>query len=353
MSKLKLEIYYNLLYTNWYVGEFYKKFAEHLEKDERIDVEIKNIFELGGQYGYKNDYNNGLPSIFSAYNLIIRNKENGKTFIHSWHDYAPAMMSEGSGIELFNVVKFACVSRLDKKELEIHSKKYNVQPSIYLLENWDEHNFMELNRLNDKVNNQVYFNGLCYGIRDTYRNLLKNSPNFHFKNKQGNEYQTKENYYKELSQYKYGLNLDGAAKICYRDLEYFGMGVLLLREFLDIEMYEPLLPNVHYINFFTDDIKQKIDDKNNWDDLVKDIEVKIDDIRNNVDVNQIINNAREWFERNCLPENQIKIFDSFLEDFQIFKNEEELKFNLKQEIQELKKLIELTNNKILEIEQKI
>ena len=318
---MNLIVAYDLLYHNWYVGEFYQKFTEHLKTIEGINVKKISLREMCNDYGLKHDYNNGFPSIFSPYNMLIINEDNGKTFVHSWHDYAPAMLENGSGIEKFNVVKFACVSRLDQNTIDKYKEKYNVQPSFYILENWKDHNLINENRFVEKKKNKIYFNGLCHGIREKFRQVLTQSVFFDFKNKNSEDYRSKEDYFKELSEYKYGLNLDGAAGICYRDLEYFGMGTLLLRDELNVVCSDPLIEGVHYLKIIDQDIKNLIHNNDNHPQVLSKIEKNVLNVLMSNDIPKILNNAREWFERNCLPENQINLMLSYLEDFRIFEGE--------------------------------
>jgi len=316
---MDLTISYTNLYHNWYVGEFYTAFHEKLKNLEGINLEYTNIRDLASYYNTQSDYSNGFPSIFSPYNLIITNRINGKTFVHSWHDYAPAMLCNGSGIELFDVVKFACVSRLEESFIQNNNTNIFIQPSIYLLENWNEHVLIENHRHSEKTIDKIFFNGLCYGVREQYMKLLNTSKSFDFKRKDGPDYKNKEDYYLQMSSYKYGLSLDGAAKICYRDIEYFGMGILSFRERLNILTYDPILPDVNYIELIDDDIKSKIYDPNQTEYIINKLENSLFEIFSDKErINYILNNSRSWYEKNCLPESQMKIMFSFLEDLTIF-----------------------------------
>jgi hypothetical protein len=315
---MNLTISYNNLYHNWYVGEFYTAFHEKIKNLEGINVEYINSRDLSTYHNIPSDYCNGFPSIFNPYNLIITNKDNGKTFVHSWHDYAPATLVNGSGIELLDVVKFACVSRLDKSIIENNKTNITIQPSIYLLENWNEHNLIETHRHNKKTSDKIFFNGLCYGVREQYKKLLTASDFFDFKRKDGPDYKNKEDYYLQMSSYKHGLSLDGAAKICYRDIEYFGMGITLFREELDVLTSEPIIPNEHYFVIIDDEIKKLIYENEKLNYVLEKIEHNVQNILNNYDIERVVNNARGWFERNALPQNQLNIFIDFMEDFKIF-----------------------------------
>lgn len=315
---MKLLVSYHNLGPNWYVGVFYDKFFNYLKTLKDIDVEYISINELSKKYGFgTTGYSNNFPSIFNLYNLIIQNVENNKTFIHSWHDYAPVMMEKGGGIENFNVVKFSCVSSLTEECYSNYSKEYNIVPSFYLLEEWNEHDYIEKYRHQEKINSKLFFNGACYGIRANFKNLLENTSYFEFKEKHYN-YKDKENYYSEISQYKHGFNLDGAAKICYRDIEYFGMGITLFRDGLKIIMNEPIVENEHYFVIIDEDIKSSIYDNEKKKYVIDKIENNIENVFKNYDVESVIKNSRAWYERNALPNNQLNTFIGFMEDFKIF-----------------------------------
>jgi hypothetical protein len=172
-----------------------------------------------------------------------------------------------------------------------------------------------LNRINQERLDNIYFNGLCYGERDAYKNLLSTNQLFIFKNKSSpSDYLDKSNYFNEISKYKFGLSLNGAAKICYRDLEYFGLGILCLREPLHIKTNDPLIDGVHYITLLDDDIRSRLYYESEHKYIMEKITDKINLINSNDDYIEIIKNARQWFEDNCLPTSQIKKLELFLND---------------------------------------
>jgi hypothetical protein len=156
---------------------------------------------------------------------------------------------------------------------------------------------------------------LCYGHRGFIKNLLNENENFIFKDK-SDKYTQKKDYFSELSDFNFGLSLNGAAKICYRDLEYFGMGVLNLREKLDILTKEPILENVHYLNFFDVDLHNLIYNPDNKK-LVNDfLDNRLDVIIKEGLYTEIVNNSLEWFNRNCTLISQLQTLYSFLEESQ-------------------------------------
>lgn len=307
-----IEISFNRYQHNWYVGELYHKFYEYLvDMYGNNNVVYTPMDDLARRFGHTSDAHS--LSIFSVYNLIITNKKTNKTFIHSLSDYAPIMMNDNTGILNFDVAGFACTSNLSKDLYEKYGEKYKIFPSFYILENYSDINLIELNR-NKQIQkiNSCYFNGLCYGDRAKYRDLLSENNTFIFRDKSNtSDYRSKEKYYEELNNYNFGLSLDGAAKICYRDLEYFGLGVLCLREPLQIITRTPLLPNVHYVEFIGDDIKSILYDLDKSKTISKKLETKLEGIIKS-DYSDILMNARKWYEENCLPENQVKLLYTFL-----------------------------------------
>ena len=316
---MKLKISYDQLSQNWYAGTFYSKFFEKLKDNPEIEVEYVHSNELARQYNLRADYNNSLPSVFSPYNLLIINESNNKTFIHSWHDYAPAIMTEGSGIENFDVNKFVCTSRLTQHEYDSKSQNYNVQPGFYMLENWDDSDHIERNKNNFKEHNKAYFNGLNYGLRQQYVKILSDSDYFNIKIKDNGGFVPKPTYFDELSKHRFGFNLDGVGMICYRDLECLGLNVLLLREKLNVLMYEPLIEGKHYVEIIDDDIRSRVHNEGDKSYILEKIENKIQDILSTDQVNHILNEGRQWYNRNCNKNNQLEIMFSYLENFEIFK----------------------------------
>lgn len=306
---MRLLISFDKYQENWYVGELYHAFFKYLNDTQGIDVEYCNIKDLSLKYPPVDDR---YSSIFSIFNLIVTNKNTNKTFIHSLSDHAPSMMDDTSGINNFDISAFSCSSSLTQDLFNVYSKKYLILPSFYMLENFSDLNLVEKYKENNEKINKGYFNGLCYGERGRYRELLKNSSFFDFKDKSNpTEYETKEDYYKKLSYYRFGLSFNGAAKICYRDVEYFGMGILSLREKLETLTRNPILPNVHYINFFDEEIKTLLYDINSTKILKEKIEDKFNSLITE-DYSDIIENSKKWYENNCKIDKQINTLKSLL-----------------------------------------
>lgn len=312
--KSKIEeiiISYDYGYNDWYVTEFYKFFHKKLNEILNVNIKFVPLKDLAKNMG--KEFNDHSDSLFTWFNLIIMNTKTGKMFVHSWYDYAftTYLYCEKNN---YNVVKFSACSSITNEFIENHR---NVQPSIYYLENWSDQNLIKFNPKGSKKNN-CYFAGWSHGNRENILNEFKKYDFFEIFLKGGDKpNKTKKVYYEDLSNYKFGLSLDGAAGICYRDIELFASGSLNLRQPIKINTYSPIIEGVHYVNFVNEDLISSIIKGYNVESVIKENIEKIIDFSSTSEYGLIINNAREWFEKNCLPDNQFKILYSFLDELEI------------------------------------
>lgn len=312
----KLIISYDFGYSNWYVGEFYKYFHHKLIETQNIDLEYVHLSEFSKKFGKKMNDNDPL---FNWFNLIIYNESNGKMFVHSWYDYAPEIL-EYCLVKNINLVKFSCVSNLNDNIIDRYKEHTEVCPSVYYLENWSDLTSLLSCRSNDKKKiEKIYFNGAAHGIRENIINAFNKNEFFDLKVKSNPEhFREKKDYYDELSNYKFGLSLNGAANICYRDLELFGLGVLNIRQPLNSKTHNPIIKDIHYKEFITDKLVQTILLKGDINTSVEMLEKDIKDFYESKEYDYMINESYEWFNSNCIPEKQYNIILSFLNNFDIF-----------------------------------
>ena len=312
----KLIISYEQGYHNWYVSEFYKYFHKKLSEITNIQFEYVSLRDLSNKFG--KEYTNQTGSIFNWFNLVIYNQITDKFFVHSWYDYAPEILKYSINNN-FNVVKFSCVSNLTDSIIEEYKDKIIVQPSVYYVENWKDIEYILSTENSSLKDNRAYFNGLNHGIRENVLNSLSNNSFFNIRTKGNPEhFRQKKDYYDEVSKHKFGLSLNGAANICYRDLELFGLGVLNLRQPLNSKTYEPIVKDVHYVEFINDDLVNKILEKENIDSIINDKVGELLEFSTTKQYDDMIDESKKWFIKNCLPENQFKTIVSFFDDFNIF-----------------------------------
>jgi hypothetical protein len=311
-----LIISYEQGYHNWYVSEFYKYFHNKITQETNVKLTYLPISQFAKIFG--KELNNNFGNIFNWYNLIIYNKDTEKFFIHSWYDYAPEILNY-SIENNFNLVKFSCVSNLTDSIIDEYKNRIIIQPSVYCLENWDDIDYiLSVNEHSYRLN-KAYFNGLNYGIRELVLNKLSKNEFFNIKIKNNqSDFRQKKDYYLELSNHNFGVSLNGAANICYRDLELFGLGIINLREPFKSKTYNPIINGVHYIEFFSKDLINKILINDDVSSIIDNKVNELLDLYNSSYYGEIRKESKKWFIDNCLPENQYNILVSFLEDFNIF-----------------------------------
>lgn len=302
---MSITIAYNLYQHNWYVGEIYHAFAHHMS-NLYTDVKIVTLQDMAAYYHEPMDTrHNTLASVFNIYNMIVHNSATNKSFMHSLADYAPVLLEHTEALNKLNVVAFAFCSQHTPDVIDRYRHlNINLIPSFYILENWNDHDLISKYK-NLPKNNSCYFNGLCYGHRECYVNQLQHNPFFVMRNKSKvSDYRSKEAYYQELSQHKYGLSLNGVAQICYRDIEYFGMGTLCVREPMTLITKDSLKQDIHYKLILDDFVRNNI----YYPEKQKELADYIIDKINSITIEEekyILHNASTWYENNVLPNTQI------------------------------------------------
>ena len=137
---------------------------------------------------------------------------------------------------------------------------------------------------------KFYFRGNINAVGRTTVPLLLNSPYF-----EGGDSINYTQYFEELINYKVGLCIPGVGEFCYRDIEYMGIGIPMIKfEYLN-ELHYPLIPNYHYISI--DRIGDVVSERNGTDEhsnayIKRFLEVKDD--KEFLDF--ISKNAREYYE---------------------------------------------------------
>lgn len=309
-----IQISYHFLHHNWYVYEIYHKLHERL-LDMHINVEYTPIESLASYHNETFNHRlNHIPSLYNIYNLIITNKNKNISFVHSLHDNAHHMLDHDTAIEKLGVTVFASSSNITQSLIDAYAFKLLIRPSFYILEYFNDHDFIKKYTNRPKDINKAFFNGYTHSLRQMILNHLNSIPFFDLKDK-AIAFQSKKDYFDTLSRYRYGLSLEGVASICYRDLEYFGLNILNLRQQLHTLTVLPLEENIHYKNIINDHLLHRIvRDPHSLDSSISE---EILYLINNIteeEYNFITHNARQWFEHVVDPEQQVNILVYMLLD---------------------------------------
>jgi hypothetical protein len=110
--------------------------------------------------------------------------------------------------------------------------------------------------------------------------------------------------------YQVSLSMAGIGELCYRDIECMAIGMPLIRFEFQNEMYEKLIPNVHYISVpYPDDMPRHngvATDRLAEPHHVKMIEERFKEVVDDYEfLSYISKNAREYYERNLSPQSRV------------------------------------------------
>jgi hypothetical protein len=162
-----------------------------------------------------------------------------------------------------------------------HFNDSRIQKFTYMEKHWDGvKHFEDLNA--QEIIPKLSFIGTILPQRQII-SLLKN--NIFYDNRL--EFH---NYILAMKSYKIAFTPPGGSDISLRDCEAFGMGIPTLRKKYQIELYDPLIENIHYISYDEDEDlnKEAKNIINRFNSVINDDEF----------LSYISNNAKDWYDRN-------------------------------------------------------
>lgn len=106
-------------------------------------------------------------------------------------------------------------------------------------------------------------------------------------------------YFNQIINHKIALSVDGRGEFCYRDIECFAVGVPIIRFEYESVFYNDLIPNFHYISTPRPHNMEMY--RTGTKEHGKMLEEKYNEVINNTEfLNFISNNARKYYEKNCM-----------------------------------------------------
>lgn len=191
-----------------------------------------------------------------------------------------------------------------------------VTSSVYpeSLWNFGENNFESVKewRKNNPIDSRLYWRGSIYknilqpeyyNVREAIELIAANSE-FSSEFYYGNFALGFQQYISEAVNFKLVLSFGGGGghscgDFCFRDMDMYGLGIPLIRPRYVVETADPLIPDVHYISVdceFDEQFRYKNPQKL-ADNIIKRYREVIND---DVFLNEVTNNAREWYIRNLV-----------------------------------------------------
>jgi hypothetical protein len=156
--------------------------------------------------------------------------------------------------------------------------------------------------------NKLFFRGWMWDFRKNMTDGLNQEDILIIDKNIDNENFEYVEYLNEISKYKACLSLPGGNEVCNRDIECFAVGVPVIRPALNVNYVDPLIPNYHYISCY-DFCDYTIDGNakyQSYDDFKKNLVNTWNKVKNDDEyLNFVSKNARDWFERNCISDNNL------------------------------------------------
>jgi hypothetical protein len=300
---------------NYYVTSFFNELYEKLlAKFPNYTFVIKNQSEYEDR---------GYGSIYSCMNFSIVNPDNEKYILISFFDnwkyhfmrhlgWQPSKMAQffyPGGFNYIDYFNFKLIE-VNNPDVECPNDIKQIYKSFfYGPYETGSLDLMEKLFKKDISNTlpNLYFRGYMWNFRHEMTTFIKDESIMIIDKNINSQALSYTNYLQDLGKYRCALSLPGGTEICNRDIECFGIGVPVLRPFLNIEFPEPLIPNYHYISCYMD---CKYWDGNpsylDYRSFIQYLEYYWNKIKNNIEyLNFVKNNARSWFINNCTLDNNI------------------------------------------------
>jgi len=315
-----LELYYEKPHTNWFLSHYFNNVANKLINQHKdISFKVVNTGE------YKNrDPNN----ISSPHILTIKNPDNEKYILISFWDknaiifnktiWQPEKMVQALTSSGINPGELAFL-KLYNPHCIIPDNIYDVLTPFtyypYCLNTAAtiEDLYATRQTLNN-LENKIIFRGFMYNEREFLFNSFKNSDKFIFTNERIGYLE----YLSEQINNLCTLSINGAGEICNRDIEFFGMGMPVLRTILNTQLHNELKPDVHYISLGPCEFRSSYTHIN-YESYKKILISTFNKVIEQKDFClQVGANARKWYNENCTMDSMLCLTEKLLQLDRLF-----------------------------------
>ena len=226
-----------------YYNHFFKNFIEFLKT--KFIVEEDTYYEHANMFQYDvNLLSDATKSGMLECEMIIENKDTKEFVVMSVSDVLTGSVLNHSPNPLCKKILFSQFDREDLfRHVRLTENKEKYSPWIYF-----PSNLFDIDSLYEYRKSQIELvDKFCFwGTSIEYRPILSHFDSNLFDGGRpiGDFY----GYSKKLLTYKVALSISGRGEFCYRDIENFGMGIPIIRFEYKNEMFNPLIPNYHYIS---------------------------------------------------------------------------------------------------------
>ena len=283
---------------NRFYNDFWDEFTEYLKKF--FIVEENRYYEEAHSTRYRVDYKCGTAKNYELMECEygIENLDNGEFVVMSVADNISAGMINEKANPRF---KKALIAQYIPKDVNLHVGEYIYKYSpwtYFIAKKYDLEPFYQKRLLNPPTDNRLYFKGTSLDDRTILNYFDKNivtdfTPI------------SADRYFDEIIKHKIAISVDGVGELCYRDIECFAIGVPIIRFEYITPLYDPLIPNYHYISIpRPHDMKLYRTGNENHVKLLMQRYYEV--LNDDNFLKFIAQNARKYYEKNCTMDNIIK-----------------------------------------------
>ena len=235
--------------------------------------------------------------------LLIEDTENntfkGITFADSPYKLLPFFKSRNNPNDIL------LISQYNEEEVKSSQYQCKIKKSIYIASspNIDLDYYHNKRKEIKEYKDKFYFRGVTRGTIS----LLQSSPYF-----EGGKSINALDYFDDVINYKIGLSVPGVGEFCYRDIEYMGIGIPMMKFQYTNELYYPLIPNYHYISI--DRIGNMIEERNGTPEHTEAYIKRFLEVKDDKEfLNFISTNARNYYEKYLHPSVRLNTIINLLE----------------------------------------
>lgn len=304
LDKYYVTNFFNILYNT--IQQYYPQYSFEIFNDKKYE-------------------NNGYGGLYSCMNFSILNPETEKYILLSFFDnwkylfmqhmgWKPSKMTQffyAGGFNYADYFNFRNHQK-DNPDLDIPLNIDHLYNSFFYGPYYTgyDHEVNNLYRKSSKNSIPILtFRGYMWDFRQLMVQDLFEDQSINIVDKNtGNNALQYIDYLKDLTKYRCALSLPGGTEICNRDIECFSVGVPVIRPLISTAYPDPLIPNYHYISCY--------DNCKYWDgnpsylsyvDFQRSLIECWHRVKDNIDyLDFIAKNAREWYLRNSIIDNNIK-----------------------------------------------
>jgi len=314
--KRKLVVQYEFPHNEWFVTHFFHS-ARKCLVDQNSDIDF--TFINSGELSDRNSYSKN-----SAHMMTITNPDNGKYILLSFWDKTICVFNKFLW-DPSKMVQLLCSSGLNKEEYDNFFSRnppdatpinYEqvVTPFTYFPYTIRAARIIEdiiLKRNRNSLKDIMVFRGALYNERLFLKENLKEHNDIIIDSIQ-ESYKDAPEYLNEHLENLCALSINGAAEICNRDIELFGLGMPVIRTELNLEFYNRLIPDYHYISAGKCIFRCGTTFMDN-NELKNNIIEKFNFYKNNKEQCLFIGeNARRWYLENCTINSMTSLFQKLI-----------------------------------------